>query len=75
MHGNVFQWVEDRWHENYENAPTDGSVWPGGQEFGPRVLRGGSWGNNPPVLRPAFRGKGYPDDRYSLAGFRLAMTL
>ena len=43
MHGNVWEWCLDYWHNNYEGAPTDGSAWieEGDSTF--RVLRGGSW--------------------------------
>jgi formylglycine-generating enzyme required for sulfatase activity len=42
VHGYLWEWCADPWHENYEGAPTDGSVWPGG-DAQRRVLRGGSW--------------------------------
>jgi formylglycine-generating enzyme required for sulfatase activity len=50
MHGNVWEWCEDNWHADYNGAPEDGSVWPGG-DASLRVLRGGSWGNYPRYLR------------------------
>jgi formylglycine-generating enzyme required for sulfatase activity len=46
MHGNVWEWLKDDWHENYQSAPTDGSAWKDAQKGRePRlcVLRGGSW--------------------------------
>ena len=44
MHGNVLEWCEDHWHETYEGAPEDGSVWIFSDESeNRRVLRGGSW--------------------------------
>ena len=46
MHGNVWEWVEDDWHENYRGAPTDGSAWKGletSSDLRLCVLRGGSW--------------------------------
>src|SRR5260370_28673928 len=42
MHGNVWEWVEDSWHENYDGAPTDGSAWLRGGDPSYRVVRGGS---------------------------------
>jgi formylglycine-generating enzyme required for sulfatase activity len=55
MHGNVWEWCEDNWHEGYEgNPPTDGSVWRGG-DTSSRVLRGGSWVGSPQVHRSAGR--------------------
>jgi formylglycine-generating enzyme required for sulfatase activity len=46
MHGNVREWVEDCWHDNYEGAPTDGSAWTQGS-YSARVLRGGSCYGHP----------------------------
>ncbi|MFM7888758.1 MAG: formylglycine-generating enzyme family protein, partial [Pseudanabaena sp.] len=43
MHGNVWEWCEDVWHENYNGAPNDGSAWLTGGEQNVRALRGGSW--------------------------------
>jgi formylglycine-generating enzyme required for sulfatase activity len=75
MHGNVAEWVEDVWHPNYEGAPTDGSVWQGG-DVSRRVLRGGSWYDEPPIiLRSAIRYGNHPVVRYYGIGFRLARTL
>ena len=45
MHGNVWEWCEDIWHENYNGAPTDGSSWLTGGDQNRRALRGGSWGS------------------------------
>jgi len=42
MSGNVYEWTQDRYHESYEGAPTDGSAWDSGSGAS-RVLRGGSW--------------------------------
>lgn len=53
MHGNVWEWCADNWHDNYENAPTDGSVWKNSNKK--RVLRGGSWFFNPFGTRAADR--------------------
>jgi formylglycine-generating enzyme required for sulfatase activity len=50
MHGNVWEWVEDVWHGNYEGAPADGSPWTnvlGKESSSHRVLRGGSWEDDP----------------------------
>ena len=44
MHGNVWEWCEDDWHENYINAPTDGSAWNSQSDSRYKLLRGGSWG-------------------------------
>ena len=72
--GNVWEWVEDCWHENYAGAPADGSPWRGG-DCGRRVLRGGSWLNAPRFLRSAARVSTPPGSGTYLAGFRVARTL
>ncbi|WP_031292650.1 formylglycine-generating enzyme family protein [Leptolyngbya sp. Heron Island J] len=47
MHGNVWEWCQDHWHDNYEQAPTDGSAWLTSNKNIMRVLRGGSWYSRP----------------------------
>ena len=76
MHGNVWEWVEDVWHDNYAGAPTDGSAWTKGREQSRRVLRGGSWYSNPDDLRSAIRNRYSPDYRNNnVGGFRIARTV
>ncbi len=75
MHGNVWERVQDYYHNNYSGAPTDGNVWVSGGEQEFRVLRGGSWFDSPAVLRSANRNWLTPDFRNSNFGFRLARTL
>ena len=75
VHGNVWEWCQDHWHENYAGAPTDGSAWVSGKENGPRVLRGGSWLSDPGNARAASRGGDDPGGRYSGVGFRLCCAL
>jgi formylglycine-generating enzyme required for sulfatase activity len=54
MHGNVWEWCEDRWHDNYNGAPTDGTAWTDkSTEY--KLLRGGSWNNDPRNCRSAGR--------------------
>jgi len=74
MHGNVWEWCKDNWHEDYEGAPQDGSVWQGG-DVSLRVLRGGSWLDNPDNFRSADRLSDRPGSRDQDVGFRLARTL
>ena len=74
MHGNVWEWVQDCWHDNYIGAPTDGSAWTTACSSTYRVLRGGSWNVIPAYLRSANRVGGTPGNRYG-GGLRLARTL
>ena len=75
MHGNVWEWVEDCWHDDYGGAPSDGTAWTRGGDCGRRVLRGGSWDSVPRYLRSANR-TGYTTGyRLGLAGFRVSRTL
>jgi formylglycine-generating enzyme required for sulfatase activity len=73
MNGNIYQWVEDCYHINYDGAPTDGSAWTGDDCF--RVARGGSWGSSSKFLRSAKRTRNAPDLRIDVLGFRVATTL
>lgn len=76
-HGNVYEWVQDKWHDDYNGAPTDGSAWMSGSNNN-RILRGGSWYDN------GFAGScrsAYRNDLGSLRnapgtfGFRLAVSV
>ncbi|MBD2409712.1 sulfatase-modifying factor protein [Nostoc calcicola FACHB-389] len=55
MHGNTWEWCQDEWHENYNNASTDGSGWLSNNDNDYRLLRGGSWLNLPWDCRSAYR--------------------
>jgi len=72
MHGNVWEWCEDSWHDNYQSAPTDGSAWVDGNSAN-RVLRGGSWSSHGRSVRSAYRNRNGPDYRNYYFGFRLAL--
>ncbi len=54
MHGQVWEWCQDNWHDNYEGAPKDGSPWLSGFSS-TKIMRGGSWAYNPGVCRSACR--------------------
>jgi formylglycine-generating enzyme required for sulfatase activity len=70
MHGNVWEWVQDNWHYNYEGAPTDGSAWDDGS--GPiRIFRGGSWNFKAWSCRSADRSGDDWQYCYDNLGFRL----
>jgi formylglycine-generating enzyme required for sulfatase activity len=75
MHGNVLEWCLDHWHNNYEEAPNDGSAWLTDDEGASRVLRGGSWYLNPSVCRSASRINLNPDSVGSNIGFRVVCEL
>ena len=76
MHGNVWEWCEDGWHENYINAPT----WPNNnipwisQSDNKRMLRGGQWYLNPSYCRSASRSYNNGDRRNKDNGFRLVVS-
>jgi formylglycine-generating enzyme required for sulfatase activity len=74
MHGNVLEWVEDCYVDSYKDAPTDGSARPVCDANASRVLRGGSWFNDPQGLRSAYRLNGAPANRSDIVGFRAART-
>ena len=76
MHGNVWEWVEDDWHENYKSAPKDGRAWIGKKRGSYRVIRGGSWDLDAQNCRSAIRLNFSPDDRYNgSVGFRLSRSI
>jgi len=74
MVGNVWEWTQDCWNESYQGAPADGSPWTSG-DCSRRVVRGGSWGGDPGILRSAYRVRGTTDYRDYALGFRVARTL
>ena len=70
MHGNVWEWCEDYWHENYKGAPSDGGAWLA-ENDDVRVMRGGSWLYFPQVCRCARPDRIDPDFSYFDPGFRV----
>ncbi len=75
MHGNVWEWCEDDWHDSYSNAPTDGQAWVGTPSRGStRVDRGGGWSNDAVGCRSASRDRSAPAYRHGYLGFRLLRT-
>jgi formylglycine-generating enzyme required for sulfatase activity len=75
MHGNVWEWCEDHWHDNYNDAPDDGGAWLTDDAAAPRINRGGSWLTDSRYCRSAYRGSPYPANRRNALGFRLACAV
>jgi formylglycine-generating enzyme required for sulfatase activity len=73
LHGNVWEWCADHWHDSYDFAPGDDQPWliPAAADDAPRLLRGGSWGHGPGYCRSAYRDNLHPADRGSNVGFRV----
>jgi formylglycine-generating enzyme required for sulfatase activity len=74
MLGNVFQWTEDCWHEDYKGAPVDGSARTDG-DCSEHELRGGSWFTTPAFVRPGYRNHFAANYRTSSVGIRLVRDL
>jgi len=75
MLGNVWEWVEDGWHADYQDAPGDGRAWTTGDpgdRGAERVVRGGGWLDGARGVRAAYRDRGQPDVRDDDLGFRCA---
>ncbi|MDJ0897579.1 MAG: SUMF1/EgtB/PvdO family nonheme iron enzyme [Xenococcus sp. MO_188.B8] len=70
MHGNVWEWCQDDWHDNYKNAPTNGQAWFSEKE-NTKVIRGGSWYDDPDICRSACRNLSTRGYRSSNIGFRV----
>jgi formylglycine-generating enzyme required for sulfatase activity len=80
MHGNVWEWCLDDWHDNYQGASTDGSVWFNSDDklndkSRRAVLRGGSWFDIPRFCRSAFRGYFNRDNHNGNIGFRVVCVV
>jgi eukaryotic-like serine/threonine-protein kinase len=71
MHGNVYEWCEDTYHESYRGAPIDGSAWMSGGDNRLRILRSGSWLNDPWYCRSASRHWYNSDNQSNDLGFRV----
>jgi formylglycine-generating enzyme required for sulfatase activity len=75
MHGNVWEWTQDCWHDSYTDAPTDSTAWESGGDCGRRVVRGGSWYDNPGLLRASDRYDDARGGRDGYLGFRVVCGL
>ncbi|MBD2410759.1 SUMF1/EgtB/PvdO family nonheme iron enzyme [Nostoc calcicola FACHB-3891] len=74
MHGNVWEWCQDHYHDNYNGAPTDGRAWVNDNTVY-RLLRGGSWVNNPGSCRSASRNYTFRNNLISNFGFRVVCAV
>ena len=77
MHGNVWEWVADCWHESYDGAPAGGQPWLEANDGNcdKAVVRGGSWVNSPNFLRSAARDSRQRETRNRNLGFRVVRDL
>ncbi|MEM9273121.1 MAG: formylglycine-generating enzyme family protein [Cyanobacteria bacterium P01_F01_bin.143] len=75
MHGNVWQWCLDHWHDNYQNAPRDGTAWVSEGDSNRRLLRGGSWDYIPINCRSAARYYVNPEIAFNDIGFRIVCSV
>jgi sulfatase modifying factor 1 len=75
MSGNIFEWVEDQFHGNYDGIPKDGSAWVDREKGGDRVIRAGSWLLPALYCRVAYRSYDGPTNRDNDVGFRLGLSL
>jgi formylglycine-generating enzyme required for sulfatase activity len=75
MHGNVWEWCLDHWHENYDKAPTNGDEWLNNSKSQTRVMRGGSWINDPSMCRSSSRFHQNASEMFKHVGFRIVFSL
>jgi formylglycine-generating enzyme required for sulfatase activity len=84
MHGNIWEWCQDEWHQNYNKAPADGKVWVSDDDISDDdnrtlVIRGGAWDINSQFCRSASRSNAnWPEGRdylYNCYGFRVACSV
>ena len=74
LYGNVWEWCQDYWHDNYESAPTNGSAWIEGGDLDRHIRRGGSWYFNPRNCRSAHRNGFEHSSVFSDTGFRVCCS-
>ena len=74
IHGNVWEWCTDHWHDNYQGAPTDASSWLYRSPNPWRVIRGGSWHSAPLSCRSSSRDKAMPNLKYETLSLRVVLV-
>jgi formylglycine-generating enzyme required for sulfatase activity len=75
VHGYLWEWCADTWHEDYTGAPLDGSAWNDGADAEHRVLRGGSWKDDADQLTSSFRRPGDRKLKDDAVGLRCALAV
>jgi formylglycine-generating enzyme required for sulfatase activity len=75
VHGNVWEWCQDMWHDNYDRASADGSAWESGGDANRRVLRGGAWYADARNCRSAVRDRNGPENGNRDVGFRVVCAV
>jgi len=73
MAGNIWEWVEDDWHDSYSGDPSDAQAWIDSPRSRLRVSRGGSWDYFPNFCRSSARYGYFPVSRYDFLGFRVVL--
>lgn len=73
LHGNVAEWCEDVWHDNYQGTPIDSRAWIVSGNSQDKVVRGGSWHQGSWHCRSAARGSKRFNQRSSTIGFRVVL--
>ena len=72
MHGNVWEWCKDDWHDSYNDAPKNGTAWISASTT--KVVQSGSWNNNPRSCRSAYRLRFNADNRNNNIGLRVVCS-
>ena len=74
MHGNIWEWCADQWHDNYDGAPNDSHAWIASSNSHFRVRRGGSWDDSPADCRSAFRYRYESESSVDYLGVRIVCS-
>ena len=75
MHGSVYEWCQDYWHENYNGAPVDGSAWEESPTDDRRMFRGGGWNRHAWYCRSTNRSRNYPHTHLLNLGLRVVRNV